>query len=481
MASEALERLVDRLAAHRALAAVPRAQLAWLAERGELRHFAPGELIGHAGDPIDALWVVLDGHFDIKVHRGGGFRRVMEWRGGDISGILPFSRMRNSPGETRAIAATEVLGLSRDFFPELIRDCQELTAVCVHVMLDRARHFRSSDLHDEKLASLGRLAAGLAHELNNPASAVASNAVALIERLPATEAAFRSLGGCQLSEPELAAFVALRDRCLAGSPVGFRSPLDFADRIEALGDWLKQRGVDRAEAESLAETGLEIGDLERAAEVLRPETLVSALRALAAGCGTRRLASDIERAATRVHELVAAVKGFTYMDQAMAPKPVDLARGIADTLTVLRSKAKAMSVQLGARIEPGLPPVIGLGGELNQIWANLIDNAIDAAAPGGEVEVSLARQGEALVVRVVDDGPGIPEDLRARVFEPFFTTKPVGEGTGLGLVIAHHLVLQHKGGIDIDSRPGRTEFRVTLPLPGSTDEQARTPGRGGSE
>ena len=153
---------------------------------------------------------------------------------------------------------------------------------------------------------------------------MARNAVALIERLPATEAAFRALGGCQLSQSEVAAFVALRDRCLAGEQAALRSPLDHAERIEALGDWLKQHGVDRAEAEALAETGLEIGDLAAAAAILRPETLVSALRALAAGCGTRRLASDIERAASRVHELVAAVKGFTYMDQAMAPKLVDV-------------------------------------------------------------------------------------------------------------------------------------------------------------
>ncbi|MBP9144369.1 MAG: cyclic nucleotide-binding domain-containing protein [Thermoanaerobaculia bacterium] len=481
MAPEALVALVDRLVAHRALTAVPRAQLVWLAERSEIRRYAVGELIEQAGKPINSLWVILEGHFDIRVHRGGGLRRVMEWRGGDIAGLLPFSRMRKAPGEMRAIAVTELLGLSRASFPDLIRECQELTAVCVHVMLDRARHFRSSDLHDEKLASLGRLAAGLAHELNNPASAVASNAVALVERLPDTETAFRSLGGCRLSEPELAAFITLRDRCLGGAPTALRSPLDHADRIEELGDWLKQRGIDRAEAEDLAETGLGIADLAAAAAILRPNALVAALRALAAGCGTRRLASEIERAATRVHELVAAVKGFTYMDQAMTPKPVDLARGLSDTLTVLRSKAKARSVQLRARIEDSLPPVVGLGGELNQIWANLIDNAIDAVAPGGEVEVSAVRQAESLVVRVVDNGPGIPEALRARVFEPFFTSKPVGEGTGLGLVIAHNLVLQHKGEIDIDSCPGRTEVRVSLPLPANTDEQTRTTGGGGSK
>ncbi len=464
MAPDGSSSLVDRLAAHRTLAAAPREQLVWLANHGQIRRFAAGEALAHPGDPTVELWVVLAGHFDIRVHRGGGSRRVMEWRGGDISGVLPFSRMRNAPGETCAIEPSEVLAVSSDHFPELIRECQDLTAIFVHVMLDRARHFRSSDLHDEKLASLGRLAAGLAHELNNPASAVASNAAALVERLPATEAAFRSLGGCRLSETEVGAFLLLRERCLASAPASFVSPLDRADRIETLGDWLKQRGIDRAEAEALAETELEIRELEAAAAVLRPEALVSALRALAAGCGTRRLASDIERAASRVHELVAAVKGFTYMDQALTPKPVDLARGLADTLTVLRSKAKAKSVQLQAQVEPGLPSIVGFGGELNQVWSNLIDNAIDAVAVGGHVEVSAGRQDESLVVRIVDDGPGIPPELEARVFEPFFTTKPVGEGTGLGLAIAHNLVLQHKGEIEIDSRPGRTEIRVTLPL-----------------
>jgi len=186
--------------------------------------------------------------------------------------------------------------------------------------------------------------------------------------------------------------------------------------------------------------------------------------ALAASCATRRLTSDIEHAASRVHELVAAVKGFTYMDQATVPKPVDVARGLSDTLTILRSKAKSKSVRLSAEVEPDLPTVDGFGGELNQVWANLIANAIDAAGDGGSVEVSARRQGEAIVVRVLDDGPGVAADLRERIFEPFFTTKPAGDGVGLGLAITRRLIDQHGGELDVDSVPGRTEFRVTLPL-----------------
>jgi signal transduction histidine kinase len=404
----------------------------------------------------------------------------MEWRGGDVAGTLPYSRMRGSPGETHVLEPTELLGLGRSHFRDLARDCHELTAILVHVMLDRARHFRSSDLHEEKLASLGRLAAGLAHELNNPASAVARNAAALVERLPDTEAAFRTLGGIRLSPAELEVYLELRDRCLAAGEIGLRSPLDQAERIEALGDWLEQHGLERSVAEALAETELDLERLEAAATVLPGEALVAALGALAAGCGTRRLAHDIERAASRVHELVAAVKGFTYMDQARTPKPVDLARGLADTLTVLRAKAKARSVQLRSEVEPGLPAIVGFGGELNQVWANLIDNAIDAAPVGGHVEVSAARSGSGVVIRIVDDGPGVPDEVRERIFEPFFTTKPVGEGTGLGLVIARSLVRQHLGEIEIESRAGRTELRVILPGVPAPPAPGATPSEGAS-
>jgi len=406
---------------------------------------------------------VLDGRFSIRVRHGASWRRVMEWRAGDVGGLLPYSRLRVSPGETRTDEPSEFLGIHRDFFPEMIRECHELTAILVHVMLERARHFRSSDLQDEKLASLGRLAAGLAHELNNPASAVVRSAGVLVERMPAAEAASRAFGGVRLSQAELAAFNELCRQCLADAPQHLGSPLEQAERHEALAEWLERHGLDRAAAETLAETDLALPALDAAARALGAEALGAALPALVASCSTRRLASDIQRAASRVHELVAAVKGFTYMDQAAAPKPVDLARGLSDTLTILRAKAKSKSVRLSAEVEPDLPTVDGFGGELNQVWSNLIDNAIDAVNNGGSVEVSARRQNGAVVVRVVDDGPGIPPDVRERIFEPFFTTKPQGDGTGLGLAIARTLVGQHEGEIEVESRAGRTEFRVTLP------------------
>jgi signal transduction histidine kinase len=459
-----VDELVERLTAHRGLAAAPRNELEWVARHGKLATFPAGYVVAHEGEPIVNLWVVLSGRLSIRVHRGAAWRRVMEWRAGDVSGLLPYSRMKVSPGDTRTDEPTELIGIHRDLFPRMIHECHELTAILVHVMLDRARHFRSSDLQDEKLTSLGRLAAGLAHELNNPASAVARSAEVLLESMPEAEAAFRALGAARLTEDALTTFNRLCEQCRPHEAQQLGSPLEQAERQDSLGAWLERYGIDRSFGEALAESALTPQALEVAARDLGREGLVVTLPALAASCTTRRLASDIQRAANRVHELVAAVKGFTHMDQAVVPKPVDLARGLADTLTILRSKAKPKSVRLSAQVDPKLPTVDGFGGELNQVWANLIGNAIDAVGDGGSVDVSAHLEDDSVVVRVVDDGPGIPPEVRERIFEPFFTTKPTGEGTGLGLAIARSLIGQHEGEIEVDSRPGRTEFRVTLPV-----------------
>ena len=180
------------------------------------------------------------------------------------------------------------------------------------------------------------------------------------------------------------------------------------------------------------------------------------------GQSVRQLAEEIETAAERIHSLVAAVKGFTYVNQQATPQPVSIGRGLADTVTVLRSKAKAKSVNVSVQVADHLPCVDGYGGELNQVWANLLDNAIDAA-PGGHVTIDATADGPHVVVRVVDDGPGIPDELRHRIFDPFFTTKAIGQGTGLGLDIAQRIVQRHRGAIDMNTSSRGTEFRVTLP------------------
>jgi len=478
--------IVQRLKAHRTLGSAPNAELAWLAAHGFPLRFEAGEgfiVARHADgpdyDPVEGLHIILSGHLAIYVDRGEGRHKVMEWRGGDVSGLLPFSRMKASPGDVIFEEPTEVFTVHKEHFPELIRECPDVTAKLVHVMLDRARHFTSTDLHDAKMKSLGKLAAGLAHELNNPASAVIRSAKSLSDGLIATESASRALGASGLTPEQRAAVDAVRDACLAKRRSGAHLPLEEADRADAITDWLEAHGAAPAVAGPLADTAVTLPDLDALAESLDGEVLNAALRWVAYGCGARSLAREIETAASRIHDIVAAVKGFTQMDRETVAQPLDVGQGLADTLTVLRNKVKKKSATVEVDVEPDLPAVEGYGGELNQVWVNLLDNALDAIADGGRLDVSATRDGASVVVRIADDGPGIPDAIRERIFDPFFTTKPIGEGTGLGLDIVRRLVNRNNGTIDVESQPGRTVFTVTLRPARSSDSDAeRTTQRG---
>jgi len=462
--------IVRRLKAHRTLGTVPDRELTWLAAHGVMRWFekserfvGAGEMDGAAYAAVAGLHIILSGHLVIYVDRGQGRHKVMEWRTGDVSGLLPYSRMKAAPGDVIFEERAEVLTVFKEHFTEMIQECPEVTARLVHVMLDRARHFTSSDLHDEKMRSLGKLAAGLAHELNNPASAVIRSAKSLADGLAAAETASRALGSAGLTADQRAAVDAVRDACLARRKSGAHSPIEEADRADAITAWLEAHGADVTVAGPLAETAVTIPALDELAESLDGEVLDAALRWVAYGCAARSLAREIEAAASRIHDIVAAVKGFTQMDRETVAQPLDVEQGLADTLTVLRSKVKAKATTVTVDVEPGLPLVQGYGGELNQVWVNLIDNALDAAPQGGHVDVSARQEGGKVVVRIADDGPGIPDRDRERIFDPFFTTKPIGEGTGLGLDIVRRLVNRHSGEIEVESQPGHTVFAVRIP------------------
>jgi signal transduction histidine kinase len=456
--------LVDRLAGHRTVGAASREELTWLASRGVLRHMNPGQVLTAKGTRPAGLFVVLLGSFTMSVDRGAGPRKIMEWREGDVMGLLPYSRVAGPPGDSVAQDPSEILVLHGDDIRELTEKCHEVTAILVHAMIDRARAFTSSDLHDEKMVSLGKLSAGLAHELNNPAAAIQRSAALLAERVEDSERAARALGAFKLTEAQLAAVDAFRDACLARQESGLRSPIEQADREEALADWLADGGLGIALAEPLADTAVTLDALDILGRAIDGPALNAVLSWMASGCSVRGLASEIQGAAMRISDLVVAIKGFTHMDQANVAEPVDLVRGLSDTVTVLRAKARAKSATVVVDAEPGLPRARGFAGELNQIWANLIDNALDAIPDMGRVEVTASREDRRLVVRVIDNGAGIPAQIRERIFDPFFTTKAMGLGTGLGLDIVRRLARHNDGEISFESEPGRTQFRVTLPV-----------------
>jgi len=449
--------LLARLESHRTLSGAPKDQLAWLAQVGHEEILEPGVVLTPSTGPVRGLYIVLDGHLSIRVDRGSGPRIVMEWHAGDVTGMLPYSRIKGPPGDVVAEERTTVFVVLTADLPRMIRECHELTAVFVHVMVDRARVFKTSELIDEKMSSLGRLAAGLAHELNNPASAVERSAKMLVAQLDVHDAATRRFCGLNLSDDQCLSVDAFRHPAAAGL-----GPLELSDRQDAIDSWLAAHKVRGVDVEPLAAAGIVVEDLDGLARMVPVEKIGIVLSHLSSAQSVRQLAGEIEMAAGRIHSLVAAVKGFTFVNQQATLQPIEIGRGLADTVTVLRAKARAKSVEVTVRVPPGLPAVDGYGGELNQVWANLLDNAIDAAS-GGHVRLEAEATAGKVNVRVIDDGPGIPEAIVHRIFDPFFTTKDVGQGTGLGLDISRRIVQRHRGTIDLHTGKGGTEFLVTLP------------------
>lgn len=454
--------LVERLAAFAALGGLPQEELEWLAAHGEVMRLAAGETVLRRGELMEHLYVVLDGRIAVHRDRGAGRRKVMEWVAGDVTGKLPYSRAGRSESSIVLEVETKLLAVSQAHFREMAYRCPEFTAHSVHLMLDRAREFRTSDLQEEKMISLGKLAAGLAHELNNPASATVRGAKLLGRGLTDMGKAVRTLGGTSLGDRQIEALERFRDRCAAVEGQVPRSALEQTDREDEIAAWLEERGLDPEPAASLAETAVDVPALEQLAGEISGDALTATLQWIARDCEAKVLAAGIERAATRIHDLVDAVKRFTYMDQRGRSETLDVQTGLRDTIRVLSSKASAKRATVTLDVEEGLPSVRANGGELNQVWLNLIDNALDAIPESGHVEITAVREHDRVVVRVEDDGAGIDPDVMPHIFDPFFTTKEPGEGVGLGLEAVQRLLRQSDGEVVVESRPGRTEFRVSL-------------------
>jgi signal transduction histidine kinase len=435
--------------------------LAWFISQCEERRAAPGDIIDREGDPPEFMMVMLEGEMRARSEHGSPDGPVFTVQAGEVTGMLPFSRLKVIGVTGRAVLPSHYLGFPVTQFPALFQRLPELVRRLVGLLADRVRSVTRAEQQHEKLAALGKLSAGLAHELNNPSAAARRSAAALRDCLLRLREAARTteIG------PEDCGLLAEREEEIRTTlkPAQFKDEFARVEREEAIQSWLESHEVADAWrlSPSLADAGLTDAHLASFAAAagasVGPE-----LTRFATLLEMERIAEELEHSSARISDLIRAIKEYSYMDQG-SMQEVDIQHSIENTLTIMHHKLKR-GITVTRDYAPSLPKVMASGSELNQVWTNLIDNAADAMNGAGKLGIRVARENDFILVEIADNGPGIPPEVKSRIFDPFFTTKGVGEGTGLGLDVVNRIIKNVRGQINVTSVPGDTRFQVRIPI-----------------
>ncbi|MFQ5967142.1 MAG: sensor histidine kinase [Acidimicrobiia bacterium] len=428
-------------------------QLKLLCGRTEQVPFEPGETIFEQGSESEEMFVIMQGSIEVAETTGGHDTILAHLGPGEVLGEMSLLEGHPRNAAARAVTSSRVIRVPQEELFRLLTT-KEAVLSMLRTVTSRLRSAESILQHDEKMAALGKMAAGLMHELNNPAAALARSSDYLDETLSALQESTRTLleQGVRLGAPAPDPDQAPTD------------PLARSDREAEIGDWLEEAEVPEAWdlAPALVAGGWDVEQLGSATEGLDGVGRAAIARWLGLAALSGQLAEEMHMEAERISDLVGTVKRYSYVDQAPVQQ-LDIQAGLEDTLRILTTKI-GPEINVERHYEPDLPKIEGYGGELNQVWTNLIDNALDAMEDGGTLTVKAFSDNGCVVVEVGDTGNGIPEDIQKKIFDPFYTTKPLGEGTGIGLHTVHTIVTKHGGDIRLDSGPGHTEFRVRLPL-----------------
>ncbi len=460
-------------------------QLRRVIDEGSEVRVPRGEMYAREGEPIEHLYVVLDG--ELRITKLVDSREVVinNYGPGVFFGEVPLLAGTPFLASGRALEDSRLFAIPEKVFRRMLTVYPTFSSTVLETMAQRVQILQSIAQEREKLSSLGTLAAGLAHELNNPAAASLRAAGRLrecFERMRKTgmkisrSAASGSLGPEQLDDLDRIVAGALGS---VGSPSDGLNPMQAADREEELTRWLEGSGVEDAwdSASTFARAGLDVPALESVIDIAGRACIGEALRYLEAVLAVAGLVEEVEASTTRVSALVETMKAYSHMDQAPL-QDVYVNEELDNTLAVLAYELE--EVEVVREYDDALPRITAYGGELNQVWTALIDNAIDAAGEVDEPRIMLRTtcEGDGVLVEVADNGPGISEEMQARVFEPYFTTKGVGAGSGLGLDVSYRVVVgRHGGDIRVVSRPGDTRFQVRLPMEGPAEQSEAAAGR----
>ena len=436
-------------------------QIEWFLSHVQELSLHAGQAFVQQGDPADWMFIFLEGLFQWKGEFGGDTVSLPA-QAGDVSGVFPFSRMKRFTVTGRALTEARLIKFPVALFSELIQRMPELTTRLVGMMSDRIREGTRIEQQRDRLVSLGKLSAGLAHELNNPASAARRAADQMRYMLTKMRRANFELWRQPLDNSAKSRIEEVEASLLQSgeTQLGGLALSDLEERLDSI---LRSHGhADSWEVSAaLAKCNMTPDALTSLLTHLDPSAARPALVRIGASAELSSLLNAVEGSTARISELVRTVKDYTYMDQAPVQN-VDIARSLETTLGTL-----AHSLQPGIKVQRAYEPVPLLvntvGTELNQVWTKIIENAIDAMPDGGELQVRTFREAHYVVVEIGDTGPGIPSEIKPHIFDPFFTTKGVGKGTGLGLNTAQTIVRKYGGNIQVSSKPGDTRFQVWLP------------------
>jgi signal transduction histidine kinase len=454
--------LTDVLRGFELFAGVSEEQMQWFVDHATDERVDPGTQVAFEGQEADSMTIVIDGQLRYQSSEPGS--PVLLAQKGVPTGLLPYSRLKKYRGSAYALTPLRVAIVHRDLFPEMLRQIPQLAPRLVAIMSDRIRETTRLQEQREKLKALGKLAGGLAHELNNPASAAQRAAQHLQRWIKLLRDSNQALAECGFDARQFQCLLEEERNLLRHAEESAKvDSVELSDREEILGAWLKQLGIGKAW--EFAPVFVEAGaSPEHLAEIINCFIAAAhepVVARLAATLAIDRLATGIHASTEQITDLIGAVKGYSFVDQ-VPEQEITLETGLENTLLIFNHRLRK-GIVVEREYDPMLPRITANGSELNQVWTNLIDNALDAMNGTGTLGIRTACEPEMVLVEIADTGTGIPREIQDRIFDPFFTTKDVGAGRGLGLDVAFRIVQKHRGDIRFTSQPGRTVFQVRLP------------------
>ncbi len=454
-----------------ALRDLPDEHLEWILSRSVYEEFEDGQLMFKTGDPADFMSFLLEGKLNFYMDINGKLVFYISFENnestGGVTGLLPYSRMKTSPGNSYSVGKTRIVKLHKKYFPALEQLNPDFIQRLIGYMTERARFFATTQMQQEKVSALGKLAAGIAHEMNNPAAAIDRISDELNKRLKLNIELTEGILNHDISPGFIKSIRETAAEKRKNHSLNTKlTPIQRMQQEDELNDWLEDNGfsANNEIAETFTETGFTRDDLASLKNGIDNKAFQSVLDWMENLLSSELLIKDLEDASGRITELVSAIKSHVHMDRSGALHVTDIHKDIEDTLILLGYKIRDKNIKVIKKFCDDMPGVEAYSGELNQVWTNLIDNAIYAVSNNGEIEIETVCDTKTVTVRVTDNGIGIPKEILSRIFDPFFTTKKVGEGTGIGLDLVKSVIDRHKGDVKVNSVKGRTEFVVTFPV-----------------